>query len=159
MASQAQTEQRRETIASGNDARWAETRAASNADGNDQTPSFDPPQRQNPGPSVPAWELQKQDDSIDAAAECRRITQALNDAFRAVGTLRGILYDRISQHGDDYLGFLRQVDAGVYSLSNIDGQVETLSEDVDYVLGLLQTEFGEGQIARSTVDLSEMPTR
>ena len=45
-----------------------------------------------PSPTVPAWELETHDDSVDAGAECRRITQAMNAAFKAVAELRGILY-------------------------------------------------------------------
>ena len=71
-------------------------------------------------PTVPGWTLQKDDGALDAIEECKEITRAINKAHEAVGLLRGILYKRISVHGRDYMGFLRQVDAGVYSLSTID---------------------------------------
>ena len=83
-----------------------------------------------PQPTVPAWELEKHDDSVDAGAECRRITQAMNAAFKAVAELRGILYSQTNKYGSDYLNFLRQVDAGSYSLHNIDDQVEQLGDDI-----------------------------
>ena len=110
-------------------------------------------------PQIPAWELEKDDSSIDAVSECKRITHALNDAFKAIATLRGILYSQINRHGDEYLQFLRQVDAGVYSLSNIDDQIEQIGDDVDFVLGLLKTSIGPGELAKATVDVGSFPVR
>ena len=119
-----------------------------------------PPQASAPAaPSIPAWEIQKDDDSVDATAECKRITQALNDAHKAIGTLRGILYSQINKYGRDYMGFLRQVDAGVYSLHTIDDQVQQLGEDVDFITDLLVADVGEGELAQSTVDVDSFPTR
>jgi hypothetical protein len=120
--------------------------------------SFTPP-RPAATPQIPAWELEKDDSSIDAVSECKRITHALNDAFKAIATLRGILYSQINRHGDEYLQFLRQVDAGVYSLSNIDDQIEQIGDDVDFVLGLLKTSIGPGELAKATVDVGSFPVR
>jgi len=110
-------------------------------------------------PSIPAWEIQMDDSSVDAGVECKRIAQALNDAQKAVGLLRGILYSQINKYGRDYMGFLRQVDAGVYSLSNIDAQVQHLGEDVDFISALLVADVGEGELAQSTIDATAFPTR
>jgi len=109
--------------------------------------------------SIPAWELEKENASLDAGAECKRITQAINDAHKAIGMLRGILYSQINKHGRDYLGVLRQVDAGVYSLHNIDSQVQQMSEDIDFISELLTADVGEGELAQSTVDVASFPTR
>ena len=109
--------------------------------------------------SIPAWEIQKDDSSIDAGAECKRITQAINEAHKAIGTLRGILYSQINSYGRDYLGFLRQVDAGVYSLHAIDDQVQQMGEDIDFISDLLIADVGEGELAASTVDISAFPTK
>jgi hypothetical protein len=117
------------------------------------------PQPASPSPSIPAWELEKEDTSLDAGAECKRITQAINDAHKAIGMLRGILYSQINKHGRDYLGVLRQVDAGVYSLHNIDSQVQQMSEDIDFISELLTADVGEGELAQSTVDVASFPTR
>lgn len=110
-------------------------------------------------PTIPAWELEKEDTSLDAGAECKRITLAINDAHKAIGMLRGILYSQINRHGRDYLGFLRQVDAGVYSLHNIDDQVQQMGEDIDFIFELLTADVGEGELARATVDAVVFPTR
>jgi hypothetical protein len=110
-------------------------------------------------PSIPAWELEKEDASLDAGAECKRITQAISDAHKSIGMLRGILYSQINKHGRDYLGVLRQVDAGVYSLHNIDSQVQQMSEDVAFIYELLTADVGEGELAQSTIDVASFPTR
>ena len=112
-----------------------------------------------PEQEVKGWTLQKDDSALDAIEECKEITRAINKAHEAVGLLRGILYKRISVHGRDYMGFLRQVDAGVYSLSTIDHEVRQIGEDVDFVLALLVADVGEGELSQATVDLSAIPTR
>jgi hypothetical protein len=117
------------------------------------------PQPTASAPTIPAWELEKEDTSLDAGAECKRITLAINDAHKAIGMLRGILYSQINKHGRDYLGFLRQVDAGVYSLHNIDDQVQQMGEDIDFIFELLTADVGEGELARATVDAVAFPTR
>jgi hypothetical protein len=121
--------------------------------------TFSLPRPTTTAPQIPAWELEKDDSSIDAVSECKRITHALNDAFKAIATLRGILYSQINRHGDEYLQFLRQVDAGVYSLSNIDDQIEQIGEDIEFVLDLLQASVGAGELAQSTIDVNSIPSR
>jgi hypothetical protein len=118
------------------------------------------PKPEPAAPTIPAWELEKNDDStLDAATECKRITVAINDAHKAIGLLRGILYSQINKHGSGYLNFLRQVDAGVYSLHNIDEQVQQMGEDVSFISELLVADVGEGELAESTIDVDAFPTR
>ena len=123
------------------------------------TREFALPPQPSAAPSIPAWELQKDDSSIDAGAECKRITQAINDAHKSIGLLRGILYSQINTYGRDYLGFLRQVDAGVYSLHNIDDQVQQMGEDIGFISDLLIADVGEGDLAASTVEVCSFPTK
>lgn len=130
-----------------------------NAANPNNQPKPAPQQPKDWSPSIPAWEIESDDNSVDAGAECKRITQALNDAHKSVGLLRGILYSQINKYGRDYMGVLRQVDAGVYSLSNIDEQVQQLSEDVDFIAALLKADVGEGELAQSTIDIDSMPSR
>lgn len=111
-------------------------------------------------PSIPAWQLERTEDStLDAGEECKRISRAINDAHKAIGTLRGILYSQINKHGSDYLAVLRQVDAGVYSLNAIDEQVQQMSEDLAFIADLLVADVGEGELSKSTVTVDAFPTR
>jgi hypothetical protein len=123
------------------------------------TRDFTQPSQPSTVTSIPAWEIQKNDDSVDAAGECKRITQAINDAHKSIGLLRGILYSQINKYGKDYMGFLRQVDAGVYSLSNIDDQVQQMGDDIDFITDLLVADVGEGELAQSTIEVDSFPTR
>ena len=117
------------------------------------------PQPTASAPTIPAWELEKEDTSLDAGAECKRITLAINDAHKAIGLLRGILYSQINKHGRDYLGVLRQVDAGVYSLHSINDQIQQMGEDIAFISELLIADVGEGELAQATVDAASFPTR
>jgi hypothetical protein len=109
--------------------------------------------------TIPAWELEKDDSALDAGAECKRITSAITDAHKAIGLLRGILYSQINTYGRDYLGFLRHVDAGVYSLHNIDDQIQQMGEDIAFISELLTADVGEGELAASTINVVAMPTK
>ena len=131
-------------------------RAASRPEPAPTPQDFSPPA---PEPTIPAWELEQHDDSVDAGDECKRITQAMNAAFRAVAELRGIIYSQTNKYGSDYLNFLRQVDAGVYSLNNIDDQVAQLGDDISFVAQLLNADVGEGELAQSTIDVDSIPHR
>lgn len=111
-------------------------------------------------PSIPAWQLEQTDDSaLDVAEECKRVSRAITDAARAISTLRGILYTQVNTYGRDYLGYLRQLDAGVYSLHDIDDQIGQLVENVDFISDLLTADVGEGELAQSTIDINSFPTR
>jgi hypothetical protein len=109
---------------------------------------------------IPAWQLEQTENSaLDAGEECKRISRAINDAHKAIGLLRGILYSQINTYGRDYLGFLRQVDAGVYSLHNIDEHVQQMGEDIAFITELLTADVGEGELAASTVTVDAFPTK
>lgn len=124
-------------------------------------PKPEQPQATGSDPTIAAWEIQKDDSSVDAGAECKRITQALTEAHKAVSLLHGMLYSKINTYGRDYLGFLRQVDAGVYSLNNIDEQVDVLLSNMAEVSELLTADVGEGELSQRTVQTtaSTFPTR
>lgn len=112
-----------------------------------------------PAPSISALELEKDDTALDAGVECKKLMQAVNDAQRSIETLRAILYSRVNTYGRDYMGFLRQVDAGVYSVTNIDDRIEQMSEDLRFIADLLVADVGEGELAQSTIDVAAIPTR
>lgn len=109
--------------------------------------------------TIPAWELEKDGDALDAGAECKRITQAVSDALKSIGLLRGILYSQINKYGRDYLGTLRMVDAGIYSLHSIDAQVEQMGDDISFIADLLIADTGEGELASATLSVEAFPVR
>lgn len=134
--------------------------AGSSASDPEPTPDYSPkPEPAATEPSIPAWEIQKDDSSVDAGEECKRITRAINDARKAISLLRGILYNQTNKYGSDYLGYLRQVDAGVYSLNKIDEHIQQMGDDIDFIAALLVADVGEGELAQSTVDVSSYAIR
>jgi hypothetical protein len=139
----------------------AASRAASTSAGvtTEATPTRDYSPKASTEPAIPAWELERDESALDAGEECKRVSRAINDAHKAIGTLRGILYSQINTYGRDYLGFLRQVDAGIYSLHNIDDQIEQMGEDIAFISELLVADVGEGELAASTINVISMPTR
>ena len=134
------------------------------ADYSPSTPNYRVPdtsdeQVQQSGEFIPSWDIQKDDSSIDAGEECKRVSRAISQAHNAIGLLRGMLYSQIHKYGSDYMSFLRQVDAGVYSLNNIDEQVQQMGEDVAFISNLLVVQVGEGELAKATIDVDAMPNR
>jgi hypothetical protein len=112
-----------------------------------------------PEPAIPAWQLEKDPDAIDAGVECRKVWTAINEASKALSHLRGILYSQTAKHGSAYLDGLRQIDAGTYSLNNIDDQIDGLKEDTDFIVSILSWEGEPGELNRSTVEAEAFPTR
>lgn len=131
------------------------------------TPDYSPkpePQPEQPvatgnDPTIAAWEIQKDDSSIDAGAECKRISQTIQSIHRSISELRGMLHSNTQRFGSDYLNFLRQVDAGVYSLNNIDDHVEQMAEDIEAIQSILSADVAEGELSQSTIDVDSFPTR
>jgi hypothetical protein len=117
------------------------------------------PKPEPAAPTIPAWELQKDDGALDAFAESKKISQAVQEVKKSIGILRGILYSQINKHGSVYMDTLRQIDAGVYSVNDIELHVEQIKEDVDFVSNLLAVDAEEGELSRSTVESVVFPTR
>jgi len=76
---------------------------------------------------------------------------------KAILALRDALQAGIQKHGNSYLQAVRRADAGIYSLRNIDNQVELLREDIAFISELLVTEAKPGELAQPQA--VEFPTR
>jgi len=122
------------------------------------TPVDYSPKPEPSAPTIPAWGLQKDDSTLDAFAESKKISQAVQEVKKSIGILRGILYSQINKHGSVYMDTLRQIDAGVYSVNGIELHIEQIKEDVDFVSNLLAVDAGEGELSRSTVESVVFPT-
>ena len=107
--------------------------------------------------TIPAWEIEPGDGDLDAGAECKRLTKAIARAHGSIGALRDALQGPIKAHGNSYLTALRQTDAGVYSLRDIDDQVQQMAEDIAFIFGLLAADVAAGELARP--EAINLPTR
>ena len=87
--------------------------------------------------TIPAWEIEQGDSALNAGAECKRITLALTKGHKASLALKEALQAGIQKHGNSYLKALRQADPGIYSLRNIDDQIQFLREDIAFVSWLV----------------------
>jgi len=54
--------------------------------------------------------------------------------------LHGVLYHQINKYGSAYLDQMKQFDAGLYSVSDIDEKIDELHEQTAYLVDLLQKE-------------------
>jgi hypothetical protein len=106
-----------------------------------------------------AWEIEKGDAALDAGVEIKRLYRAIAKAHKAIGSLRDALQPAIKKHGNSYLDTLRQADAGIHSLHNIDGQVQRLGEDIAFIAALLTADVGPGELASSNTQPIVFPTR
>ena len=52
--------------------------------------------------------------------------------------LHGVLYHQINKYGSAYLNQMKQFDAGLYSVSDIDEKIEYLNDQTAYLVKLLQ---------------------
>lgn len=128
---------------------------------------FEPPSKPKPAaswsnpPSIPVWEMEREEGDVDAGAECRAISQAIRDAEKAIGNLRAVLYTRINKHGSEYIDVLRQMDAGVYSLSGIDTSIQVMAEDIEFITSLLTKKTSPGELSKAAIDVKAdpLPTR
>ena len=54
--------------------------------------------------------------------------------------MHGVLYHQINKYGSAYLEQMKQFDAGIYSVSNIDKKINSLNDQTAYLVDLLQKE-------------------
>ncbi len=54
--------------------------------------------------------------------------------------MHGVLYHQINKYGSAYLDYMKQFDAGLYSVSDIDEKIDSLNQQTDYLVELLQRE-------------------
>ena len=72
--------------------------------------------------------------------ECKKLHDVLYEAEKSLQDLHGVLYHQINKYGSAYLDQMKQFDAGLYSVSNIDEKIDELHEQTAYLVDLLQKE-------------------
>ena len=55
--------------------------------------------------------------------------------------MHGVLYHQINKYGSAYLDHMKQFDAGLYSVSDIDEKIDELHEQTNYLVELLQKDI------------------
>jgi hypothetical protein len=95
---------------------------------------------EQPKTTTPVWEQERNTQEVDAFSECKRLFDVLNEAETSLQNLHGVLYHQINKYGSAYLDHMKQFDAGLYSVSDIDEKIDELHEQTAYLVDLLQKE-------------------
>jgi len=91
-------------------------------------------------PPIKIWEQKEDSKEIKPISECKKLHDVLYEAEKSLQDLHGVLYHQINKYGSAYLDQMKQFDAGLYSVSNIDEKIDELHEQTAYLVDLLQKE-------------------
>ena len=118
------------------------------SDNNVETVSYSEPTYQSstnttyeePKTTTPVWEQERNTQEVDPYSECKKLHDVLYEAEKSLQDLHGVLYHQINKYGSAYLNQMKQFDAGLYSVSDIDEKIDSLHEQTSYLVDLLQKE-------------------
>ncbi len=107
---------------------------------------------------TPVWELERKEGEIDICAECKKLSQAIHHAEESLISLHSILYHQLNTYGSPYIEAMKQFDAGVYSVSDIEDKISSLNSQTKYLVELLGKDLGPNDLV-SEIEVEPMPTR
>ena len=95
---------------------------------------------EQPKTTTPVWEQERNTQEVDPYSECKKLHDVLYAAEKSLQDLHGVLYHQINKYGSAYLDQMKQFDAGLYSVSDINEKIDSLNQQTDYLVELLQKE-------------------
>ena len=95
---------------------------------------------EQPKTTTPVWEQERNTQEVDPYSECKKLHDVLYEAEKSLQNLHGVLYHQINKYGSAYLDQMKQFDAGLYSVSDINEKIDELHEQTAYLVDLLQKE-------------------
>ena len=98
------------------------------------------PNYEDDSPPIKTWEQERNTQEVDLHSECERLHNVLYEAETSLQNLNGVLYNQINKYGSAYLDRMKQIDAGLYTVSDIDDQIDRLHQQTAYLVDLLQKE-------------------
>ena len=98
--------------------------------------------------TIPVWEQERNTQEVDPYSECKKLHDVLFEAEKSLQNLHGVLYHQINKYGTAYLNQMKQFDAGLYSVSNIDEKIDSLHEQTDYLVDLLQKQVEPNDLVK-----------
>ena len=98
--------------------------------------------------TIPVWEQERNTQEVDPYSECKKLHDVLYEAEKSLQNLHGVLYHQINKYGTAYLNQMKQFDAGIYSVSDIDKKIDSLHEQTDYLVDLLQKEVEPNDLVK-----------
>ena len=96
---------------------------------------------EQPKTTTPVWEQERNTQEVDPYSECKKLHDVLYAAEKSLQDLHGVLYHQINKYGSAYLDHMKQFDAGLYSVSDIDEKIDELHEQTNYLVELLQKDI------------------
>ena len=103
---------------------------------------------EQPKTTTPVWEQERNTQEVDAFSECKRLFDVLNEAETSLQNLHGVLYHQINKYGSAYLDQMKQFDAGLYSVSDIDEKIDSLNDQTAYLVDLLQKDIQPNDLVK-----------
>jgi hypothetical protein len=100
------------------------------------TPSFE-----DDSPPIKTYQQERNKQEVDLHSECERLHNVLYEAKTSLQNLHGVLYNQINKYGSAYLDEMKQIDAGLYTVSDIDDQIDRLHQQTAYLVDLLQKDI------------------
>ena len=88
--------------------------------------------------TIPVWEQERNTQEVDPYSECKKLHDVLYEAEKSLQNLHGVLYHQINKYGSAYLDQMKQFDAGLYSVSDINEKIDSLNDQTAYLVDLLQ---------------------
>ena len=92
-------------------------------------------------PPIKTYEQKRNTQEVDPYSECKKLHDVLYAAEKSLQDLHGVLYHQINKYGSAYLDHMKQFDAGLYSVSDIDKKIDFLNQQTNYLVELLQKEI------------------
>jgi len=103
---------------------------------------------EQPKTTTQVWEQERNTQEVDAFSECKKLFDVLNEAETSLQNLHGILYHQINKYGSTYLDQMKQFDAGLYSVSDIDKKINSLNDQTAYLVDLLQKDIQPNDLVK-----------
>jgi len=107
------------------------------------TPSFE-----DDSPPIKTYEQERNKQEVDLHSECERLHNVLYEAETSLQNLNGVLYNQINKYGSAYLDRMKQIDAGLYTVSDIDDQIDRLHQQTAYLVDLLQKDVEPNDLVK-----------
>jgi len=106
------------------------------------------PTYEDDSPPIKTYEQERNTQEVDAFSECKRLFDVLDAAETSLQNLHGVLYHQINKYGSAYLDQIKQFDAGLYSVSDIDEKIDSLNDQTAYLVDLLQKDIQPNDLVK-----------
>ena len=113
---------------------------------------------EQPKTTTPVWEQERNTQEVDPFSECKKLHDVLYAAEKSLQDLHGVLYHQINKYGSAYLDQMKQFDAGIYSVSDIDEKIDSLNYQTGYLVDLLKKDISPNDLVKD-FEVESIPTK